>query len=33
MGGNGDHLGSCDLDHLYKLWFPIPKDAPHGGWL
>ena len=24
---------SCDLDHLYKLWFPIPKDAPHKIWL
>ena len=20
---------SCDLDHLYKLLFPLPKDAPH----
>ena len=20
---------SCDLDHLYKLWFPLPKEAPH----
>ena len=20
---------SCDLDHLYKLSFPLPKDAPH----
>ena len=19
---------SCDLDHLYKLSFPLPKDAP-----
>ena len=19
---------SCDLDHLYKLLFPLPKDAP-----
>ena len=19
---------SCDLDHLYKLWFPLPKKAP-----
>ena len=18
---------SCDLDHLYKLWFPLPKEA------
>ena len=20
---------SCDLDHLYKVWFPLPKEAPH----
>ena len=20
---------SCDLDHLYKLSFPLPKNAPH----
>ena len=20
---------SCDLDHLYKLLFPLPKEAPH----
>ena len=20
---------SCDMDHLYKLWFPLPKDALH----
>ena len=20
---------SCDLDHLYKCSFPLPKDAPH----
>ena len=20
---------SCDLDHLYKLSFPFPMDAPH----
>ena len=20
---------SCDLDHLYKLWFLLPKEAPH----
>ena len=19
----------CDLDHLYKLSFPLPKEAPH----
>ena len=18
---------SCDLDHLYKLWFPLPKET------
>ena len=24
---------SCDLDHLYKLWFPLPKEAPHKIWL
>ena len=24
---------SCDLDHLYKLSFPLPKDAPHEVWL
>ena len=20
---------SCDLDHLYKISFPLPKEAPH----
>ena len=20
---------SCDLDYLYKLSFPLPKEAPH----
>ena len=20
---------SCDLDHLYNLSFPLPKEAPH----
>ena len=25
--------GSCDLDHLYKLWFPLPKEAQHKIWL
>ena len=20
---------SCDLNHLYKLSFPLPKEAPH----
>ena len=24
---------SCDPDHLYKLWFPLPKEAPHKIWL
>ena len=24
---------SCDLDHLYKLSFPLPKEAPHEIWL
>ena len=24
---------SCDLDHLYKLWFPLLKEAPHKIWL
>ena len=24
---------SCDLDHLYKLLFPHPKEAPHKSWL
>ena len=24
---------SCDLDHFYKLLFPLPKDAPHEVWL
>ena len=23
---------SCDLDHLCKLWFPFPKEAPHEIW-
>ena len=27
-----DHL-SRDLDHLYKLWFSLPKEAPHKIWL
>ena len=26
-------IWSCDLDHLYKLSFPLPKDAPHEVWL
>ena len=24
---------SCDLYHLYKLSFPLPKEAPHEIWL
>ena len=24
---------SCDLDHLYKLSFPLLKEAPHKIWL
>ena len=24
---------SCDLDHLYKPTFPLPKEAPHKIWL
>ena len=24
---------SCDLDHLYKLSFSLPKNAPHDVWL
>ena len=24
---------SCDLDHLYKLSFSLPKEAPHEIWL
>ena len=23
---------SCDLDHLYKLSFPLSKEAPHKIW-
>ena len=23
----------CDLNHLFKLWFPLPKDAPNKIWL
>ena len=23
----------CDLDHLFKLSFPLPKDAPQEVWL
>ena len=23
----------CDLDHLYKLSFSLPKEAPHTIWL
>ena len=24
---------SCDLDHLYKLSLPLPKEASHKIWL
>ena len=24
---------SCDLDNLYKLLFPLPKETPHNIWL
>ena len=24
---------SCDLDHLYKILFPLPKEVPHKTWL
>ena len=24
---------SCDLDQLYKLLFPLPKEAPYKIWL
>ena len=24
---------SCDLDHLYILLFPLPKEAPYIFWL
>ena len=30
--GHGGHLGR-DLYHLYKLSFPLAKDAPHEVWL
>ena len=30
--GMADSL-SCDLDHLYKLSFPLPKEAPYKIWL
>ena len=23
---------SCDIDHLYKLSFSLPKEAPHKIW-
>ena len=31
--GSGEEDFSCDLDHLYKPAFPIPKEAPHKIWL
>ena len=24
---------SCDLNNLYKLWFPLPMGVPHEIWL
>ena len=27
------HIWACGLDHLYKLSFPLPKEAPHKIWL
>ena len=27
------HIWSCDLDNLYKLLFPLPKEALHKIWL
>ena len=30
--GHGGHLGHVK-DHLYKLSFPLPKEAPHKIWL
>ena len=29
----GRPFWSCDLDHLYKLSFPLPKEATHEIWL
>ena len=26
---HGGHLGHVTLDHLYKILFPVPKEAPH----
>ena len=31
--GMAAKLVMCDLDHLYKLSFPLPKNAPHDVWL
>ena len=31
--GRGSHLGHHDLDHLNKLSFPLPMEAPHEIWL
>ena len=31
--GCGSTSWSCDLDHLYKLLFPLPMKASHGIWL
>ena len=27
--GGGDHLESCDLDHLCKVSFPLPRGTPY----
>ena len=29
INSHGGHLGHVTFDHLYKLSFPLPKDAPH----
>ena len=31
--GHGGHLGSCDQEHLSKLSFPHPIEAPYEIWL
>ena len=32
--GCGSHPSwSCNLDHLYKFYFPLPKEASHKTWL
>ena len=32
MYAHGDQYWSCNLDHLQKLWFPLPKEAPNKIW-